>query len=392
MASDTPLFWPRLIILICAGVAVALQIGKVPAALPFLQADLNLSLVQAGWVVSIFSLVAAGFAAFIGALADRIGHLRAALSGLAVTATAALLGSQATDGAMLLSLRVVEGFGYLLTATSMPPLIMRFAPEHRRARSLALWALFVPIGSMLMMLVSGPVLELWDWRVLWVLTGALILAACVPVWAVGRTIAKPPPMATPSPARVVQAAFRPGPLLGAAIFGVYAANYFILTGFLPLTLIGENGISPLIGASLGALVIAFNALGILIGGWFLGRGTRPSHLIICGGAVMLLIGAAVFATGLPVPVRVAAAMAVVMSGGMIPCALFAAIPHLAGDTASVSTISGLLAQGSGIGQLIGPPSAAALVAVAGGWWAATPVVLLLAACTLAMGVALRRYA
>lgn len=384
-------FWLRLAILIGAGVAVALQIGKVPAALPFVKEDLSLSLVQTGWVVSIFALVAAGFAAFIGALADRIGHLRAALCGMLVTATAALLGSQAQDGTMLLTLRVIEGFGYLLTSTSIPTLILRFAPENRRAQSLALWGLFVPIGSFAMMVISGPLLEFWDWRVLWIVTALMIGAACLPVWALGRHVPPAKGPAAPAQQRILRASLRPAPLLGAATFAVYASNYFIVTGFLPLTFVGDNGASPLLAASLGAIVIASNALGILAGGWLLGRDVRPSTLITVGGCVMALCGAVVFATSLPVPVRVTAAFVMVFFGGLVPSSLFAAIPRLAGNPSAVSTISGLLAQGSGIGQLTGPPLAAALVAATGIWWSATPVIMVLALFTAGLGLVLRRF-
>ena len=191
--------------------------------------------------------------------------------------------------------------------------------------------------------------------------------------------------------RTLRAAMRPAPLMGAATFAVYASTYFIVTGFLPLTLVGENGASPVLAASLGAIVIGSNALGILVGGWALGRGVRPSTLITLGGVVMALCGALVFATALPVAVRVGAAFAVICFGGLVPASLFAAIPRLAGDPGAVSTMSGLLAQGSGIGQLTGPPLAAALVAASGVWWSATPVVLALSAATAGLGLALRRY-
>ena len=43
--------WLKIIILISGGIAVALQVGKVPVALPYLQNELGISLVQAGWIV-----------------------------------------------------------------------------------------------------------------------------------------------------------------------------------------------------------------------------------------------------------------------------------------------------------------------------------------------------
>lgn len=391
MRADDRYYWARLLILIGGGVAVALQIGKVPAALPFLQADLGLSLVTSGWVVSIFGLIAALLAAFVGALADRLGQLRAALIGLTLTACAALAGSQAETGATLLTLRVVEGIGYLLTATSIPPLILRMAPEHRRASALALWGLFVPFGSFLMMGLSGPVLEHFDWRALWILTGAMILAASIPFFLVGRTIPRTSGTSAPDFRHILRAAGRRAPLLGCATFATYASQYFIVTGFLPLILIDLDGVSPLIAASLGAVVILCNASGILIGGWLLARGVRASTLILVGGGIMGLFSLLIFNTALPVEIRIAAAIGFAPCAALVPSSLFSSIPKLAGDPAAISTMSGLLAQGSGIGQLAGPPLAAALVAATGGWWAAIPVMLVLSSGTVLCGLALRRY-
>src|SRR6185312_16512564 len=50
-----------------AGIAAAFQVGKAPVALPQLRATLGLSLVGAGWVVSMFSVLGALAGAMIGA-------------------------------------------------------------------------------------------------------------------------------------------------------------------------------------------------------------------------------------------------------------------------------------------------------------------------------------
>ena len=68
--------WLRVLIFLGAGIAVALQVGKVPPAIPAIQNELNISLTEIGWIMGIFSLIAASSAALIGLLADRVGQLR----------------------------------------------------------------------------------------------------------------------------------------------------------------------------------------------------------------------------------------------------------------------------------------------------------------------------
>ena len=54
-------------------------------------------------------------------------------------------------------------------------------------------------------------------------------------------------------------------------------------------------------------------------------------------------------------------------GGVIPGTLFGAVPHIARTPAAAAGIVGLLIQGAGIGQLLGPPLFAWAVAGSGSW-------------------------
>ena len=155
MSESFQTSWFKILILIGGGVAVALQVGKVPVALPYLQDELGISLVQAGWIVSIFALVAAPFAAFLGMVANRFGHLRVAVFGLSLSALSGFFGSTVSDGDVLLVSRVFEGMGYWLTATSIPPLIYRASSNVDRATALALWSLFLPCCTVSEHLIMG---------------------------------------------------------------------------------------------------------------------------------------------------------------------------------------------------------------------------------------------
>ena len=380
--------WFKILILIGGGVAVALQVGKVPVALPYLQDELGISLVQAGWMVSIFALVAAPFAAFLGMVANWFGHFRTALFGLTLSAVSGLVASTVSDGDVLLVSRVFEGMGYWLTVTSIPLLIYRAASDADHPTALALWSLFLPTGSVVMMLISGVVLAYFDWRLLWVLTSVMILCITAAIFIVGRTL--PKPAAAPQSSGFFAMVFRPGPLLAALAFGQYAALYFIVAGFLPLIFISDEGFGSLAAASIGGGFIFMSLIGSLGASWLNRKGMRFSLLIVIGAGSAAGLSLLVFNTGLSIEARIAAALAMGLLTGLIPSSLFGLIPSLAGSVAAISVMSGMLAQGSAIGQLSGPPLAAAAVSEVNNWNQATPYMVVLALGTMLCGLLLMR--
>ncbi|MFM8589864.1 MAG: hypothetical protein ACKOBA_06845 [Limnohabitans sp.] len=69
-------------LVVAAGGVAALQVGKLPPALPALQAELGLSLVQSGFLLSMVQLAGLTLAVFMGLLADGMGLKRSRVRGL----------------------------------------------------------------------------------------------------------------------------------------------------------------------------------------------------------------------------------------------------------------------------------------------------------------------
>ncbi|MFZ9439293.1 MAG: MFS transporter, partial [Hylemonella sp.] len=112
MLSRFPVHRPMLEpawLVILAGVCAALHMGKLPPALPILQQELGISLLQSGFLLSLVQLAGMLFGIFIGLAADGIGQRRSMLIGLGVLALSSLLGACAQDAASLLRWRALEG-------------------------------------------------------------------------------------------------------------------------------------------------------------------------------------------------------------------------------------------------------------------------------------------
>jgi len=118
-------------VVILGGVAAALHVGKLPPAIPALQSALGLSLLQAAFLLSMVQ--GAGMCAGVafGALADALGLKRSMLVGLSVLVVASVLGGASDHVALLLVLRAVEGFGFLLVVLPAPGLVRRLVPSER---------------------------------------------------------------------------------------------------------------------------------------------------------------------------------------------------------------------------------------------------------------------
>jgi MFS family permease len=75
-------------VIVLAGVCAALHVGKLPPALPVLQATLDISLVQASFLLSALQIAGMTLGLAVGLTADGIGLRRSMLIGLALLAFA----------------------------------------------------------------------------------------------------------------------------------------------------------------------------------------------------------------------------------------------------------------------------------------------------------------
>ena len=351
-----------------AGVVAALQVGKLPPALPVLQAELGLTLVQSGFLLSAVQAAGMGLAVFMGLWADAWGMRRSLLLGLCVLTLASSLGALATSPWMLLAARAAEGFGFLGVVLPAPGLIRRLVPGDRLAGMLGLWGAYMPTGTALALWTGPAWLEQARWPSWWLLFAAVsALMALVIAWRV------PPdgPSTRSGPgalSRLGGTLSAPGPWLVALMFGVYSSQWLAVIGFLP-TIYAQSGQGGAWLGALTALAAAINMLGNLTGGRLLQAGWPPRRTLWMGYGAMALGSTLAFGPGLPdaPALRYAGVLLFSGGGGWVPATLFTLAVRLAPGESRVATTVGWMQQCSALGQFIGPPLAAWLAARAGGW-------------------------
>jgi cyanate permease len=383
--------WTAVTALLVAGVVGAGAVGKLPGALPLLREEFGLSLVAAGWVVSMFNTIALAAAVFFGLFADRIGALRACLLGLGALAAGGALGAVASSTPILLVSRFVEGAGFIALVVSVPALIVSATASEARNLALGLWSGYMPVGFALVLLATPVVLAAVGWRGLWWGQVLAIAAVAVAIWRQRGRFPLLPPRAERSVGSVAEALRHPAPWWCALAMGFYALQWTSVMVWLPTFLLSERNASPLAASALTALVVGANAPGTVFGTWLVHRNLARGTLISVSAALMGACGIAIFSPALPDGWRYAACLGLSFLGGITPPAVFTSSQAYARSPAQISSLQGLIIQWSNAGQFFGPPAIAVVVSATGSWNASLYVLLAAALCGLAAGQLVNRY-
>ena len=356
--------WLVVGVMIASGTAAALHVGKVPPALPALRDELGLGLVPAGWIASIFNLVGATLGIAGGLVADRAGARRVLATGLACLVAGSTAGAAADSGTILLVTRALSGVGLLAIAVSAPRIIVAAADPRDHELALGAWSIYMPAGMAAAMLTAPFVMSGFGWRGLWLLHAGVAAVVLLVVWATTRGITTRP-VAPRGPG--VEALRHPGPWLLAAAFACYTIQFFALMTWLPTFLVEVQGRTREAAAFIGALVVAINVAGNLVGAWLLYRAAARWKLLASAYLVMAPCLAGVFSPAVPGALKIALAAAFSGVGGLLPAAVLGAASTHAPSRDHVATVNGLIVQGSHVGIFAGPPLLAGLVAFSGGW-------------------------
>ena len=146
------------LVVVLAGISAALHVGKLPPALPVLRDALGISLLQAGFLLSLVQVAGMTLGLAMGAAADALGLRRTMVLGLAILSACSFLGGLATTPEALLLLRAGEGAGFLLATLPAPGLIRRLVEPARLSGTLGLWGAYMPFGTALALLLGPAVL------------------------------------------------------------------------------------------------------------------------------------------------------------------------------------------------------------------------------------------
>src|SRR5690606_17422332 len=129
------------------------------------------------WIINIYTLALAALLLPLGAIGDRLGRKPMLITGLIIFGAAGVVAGLAPSAAVMISARMAAGN----TAANLMPITLSVItstfPEEERGKAIGVWTGVAGGGGILGMFLSALLVDVADWRWLFVLPVALAAVA-----------------------------------------------------------------------------------------------------------------------------------------------------------------------------------------------------------------------
>jgi EmrB/QacA subfamily drug resistance transporter len=178
-------WWP--LVTVCLGTFMLLiDVTIVNVALPQMAGDLKTSFNSLQWVVDGYALSLGVLLLGAGALGDMFGHRRLYVGGLVLFAVSSLACGVATDSALLITARVVQGVGAAAMFTTTFALLNSSYQGRERGAAYGIWGGVSGAAAAVGPILGGLLTEGFSWRWIFLVNlpiSVLAIAMCFGVLA-----------------------------------------------------------------------------------------------------------------------------------------------------------------------------------------------------------------
>ncbi|MGA9277829.1 MFS transporter [Ilumatobacter sp.] len=168
-----------LIAMCTALIAVIASVSGLNVAQQDLAIDLGASQNAVLWIINAYTIALAALLLPIGAVGDRWGRKPVLLAGLAVFGLASLGAALAPTVGLMIAARVAAGVGAAMIMPVTLSVITSSFPPADRARAIGIWAGFAGSGGILGLFFSSFMVDIVDWRWLFILPISLVIVSAV---------------------------------------------------------------------------------------------------------------------------------------------------------------------------------------------------------------------
>jgi EmrB/QacA subfamily drug resistance transporter len=174
-----------LILLCLASFIAVVDTTIVTIALPSMRRELGFTGADAQWILNGYALTFGGLVLLLGRAGDLYGRRRLFMAGLAIFATASLVGGFSWEPWILVLARFIQGAGAAaLVPASLSLLTAIFAEGEERNRAIGIYGAMAALGFVVGMVGGGVITEFLGWRWVLFVNVPVALAALVPAPAV----------------------------------------------------------------------------------------------------------------------------------------------------------------------------------------------------------------
>ncbi|MFJ4691920.1 MFS transporter [Streptomyces sp. NPDC088766] len=129
------------------------------------------------WIINIYTLALAALLLPLGAIGDRLGRRPVLVAGLLVFGAANVAAGLAPSAEVMLAARVAGGIGAAMIMPVTLAVITSTFPEDQRGKAIGVWTGVAGGGGILGMFLSALLVDVADWRWLFVLPVVLVVVA-----------------------------------------------------------------------------------------------------------------------------------------------------------------------------------------------------------------------
>ncbi|MGW5265266.1 MFS transporter [Microbispora sp. NPDC004025] len=129
------------------------------------------------WIINVYTLALAALLLPLGAIGDRLGRKPMLVTGLIVFGAAGVVAGLAPSAAVMIGARVAAGIGAAMIMPITLAVITSTFPEEERGKAIGVWTGVAGGGGILGMFLSAFLVDVADWRWLFVLPVVLVVVA-----------------------------------------------------------------------------------------------------------------------------------------------------------------------------------------------------------------------
>nr|WP_199702697.1 MFS transporter [Jiangella rhizosphaerae] len=157
--------------------AVIASVSGLNVAQTHIAVDLQTSQTTVLWIINIYTLALSALLLPLGAIGDRLGRRPTLIAGLVIFGLASVVSGLAPTAEVMIAARVAGGVGAAVIMPVTLAVITSTFPEDQRGKAIGVWTGVAGGGGILGMFLSALLVDVADWRWLFVLPTALVVVA-----------------------------------------------------------------------------------------------------------------------------------------------------------------------------------------------------------------------